>query len=371
MESIEEMTGAVVVFFMSFVSSIIAVALVLRLSHKKAWYDHINERKIHTGDIPRLGGFGFVTAFIIISFIINILSESGFEFRFLPSLLALILIFVSGVYDDFRPLAPRYKLLIQVIAALCVILPGYTFRRFLYLDGYFFSNVGWLRYPLTFFWIIGLTNAMNFIDGLDGLAGGLSFLAALTFALLSVSFSQSAHTFLFCICLAGVVAGFLVFNAPFPQAKIFMGDGGSQFLGFTLALIPLIEQENTPAALPVVYAAGLLAIPIFDTIAAVWRRVRDGRRIDSPDKSHIHHKLINLRFSPRQADFMLWGLQTVLGVLVYCSVKFRGPLSLGLIISAYLITAAFFTVIHFLNRRAVKRFPQAEDPPDEVQIASE
>ncbi|MDR0623435.1 MAG: undecaprenyl/decaprenyl-phosphate alpha-N-acetylglucosaminyl 1-phosphate transferase [Treponema sp.] len=366
------MTGAVIVFFTSFVSSIIAVALVLRLSHKKAWYDHINERKIHTGDIPRLGGFGFVTAFIIVAFIINIiLVEPGFGSRFLPTVLALILIFVSGVYDDFRPLAPRYKLLIQVIAALCVIIPGYTFRRLLYLEGWFFSSLGWIRYPLTFFWIIGLTNAMNFIDGLDGLAGGLSLLAALTFALLSFSFSQSAYTFLLCICLMGVISGFLVFNAPFPKAKIFMGDGGSQFLGFTLALIPLIERENTPAALPVVYAAALLSIPIFDTVAAVWRRVRDGRRIDSPDKSHIHHKLINLRFSPRKVDFILWSLQLVLGVLVYCSVKFQGRLSLGLIMLAYLITVAFFTAIHFLNRRRMKRFPQVEDQPDEVQIASE
>jgi UDP-GlcNAc:undecaprenyl-phosphate GlcNAc-1-phosphate transferase len=365
------MTGAVIVFFASFVCSMIAVALVLRLSHKKSWYDHINERKMHTGDIPRLGGFGFVSAFIIIAVIMNIfLAEPDPGPRFLPSILALILIFVSGVYDDFRPLAPRYKLLIQTAAALCVIIPGYTFHRLFYIDGRFFAHVAWLRYPLTFLWLIGLTNALNFIDGLDGLAGGLSALAVLTLALIFFSFSPSRYPFFFCVCLLGVIIGFLFFNAPFPKAKIFMGDGGSQFLGFTLALIPLIEGERSPAALPVFHAAALLAIPIFDTISAVWRRVRDGRRIDSPDKFHIHHKMINLNFTPRQVDFTLWGLQIILGVLVYYSVKVQGWLSVGLTAFAYLVAAVFFTVIHFLNRRVMKR-RGGEDQPGEAPVTAE
>jgi UDP-GlcNAc:undecaprenyl-phosphate GlcNAc-1-phosphate transferase len=365
------MQNAVIVFFGSLLLSIIAVLLVLRLSHKKSWYDHIDERKIHTGDIPRLGGFGFVSTFILLVPVINFfLAESYFTLRFLPPLLALILIFISGVYDDFRPMAPRYKLVIQIIAALCVVLPGYTFHRFFYGDG-FFSHLNWIRYPLTFLWIIGLTNALNFIDGLDGLAGGLSALAALTFAALFFFFSPSGYMPLFCLCLTGVITGFLVFNAPFPKAKIFMGDGGSQFLGFILALIPLIEGGEGPAALPAAYAAALLAIPIFDIIAAVWRRVRERRRIDSPDKSHIHHKLMNLNLSSRQVDGVLWGLQILLGILVYCSAKVRGGLSLGLLFTAYAAAAVFFTVVHFLNRRVMGRLRRMEDHPDDAQIASE
>jgi UDP-GlcNAc:undecaprenyl-phosphate GlcNAc-1-phosphate transferase len=364
------MIDAIIVFFAAWVLSIIAVTVVLRLSHKKSWYDHVDERKIHTGDIPRLGGIGFVGAFIIIAVAINfLLAGSYFGLRFLPPLAALVLIFASGVYDDFRPMAPRYKLLIQFIAALWVIIPGYTFHRLFYGDG-FFSTLNWFRYPLTFFWIIGLTNAMNFIDGIDGLAGGLSTLAALTFAALFFSFSPSGYTFLFCVCVAGVVAGFLVFNAPFPKAKIFMGDGGSQFLGFTLALIPLVEGRESPAALPVFYAAALLAIPIFDTIAAVWRRLRDRRRIDSPDKFHVHHKLLNLTLSPRKVDGILWGLQIVLGVLVFCSVRARGSLSLGFLLSAYVMVAVFFMIIHFLNRRTPKQSRREDKRPDKVSLTA-
>jgi UDP-GlcNAc:undecaprenyl-phosphate GlcNAc-1-phosphate transferase len=352
------MLGAVIVFFTSFGLSTLAVALVLRLSHKKSWYDHIDERKVHTGDIPRLGGIGFALAFVAVAFFINFSArEAGFSLRFLPVLLAMIVVFVSGVYDDFRPMAPRYKLLIQIIAALCVIIPGFTFHRIFYSGGGIFSDINWLRYPLTFVWIVGLTNAINFIDGIDGLAGGISVLAALSFALIAFSFSESDSTVLFCICLVGAVGGFLVFNAPFPKAKIFMGDGGSQFLGFTLALFPLIEKRASPAALPVSYAAALLAIPIFDTIAAVWRRLRDGRRIDSPDKFHIHHKLINLNLSARRVDLILYGLQAALGILVYFAVQAKGWLSLGLLALAYLVIIVFFTVIHFLNRRALNRLP--------------
>jgi UDP-GlcNAc:undecaprenyl-phosphate GlcNAc-1-phosphate transferase len=366
------MFGAIVVFVTSFVLAIIAVALVLRLSHKKSWYDQVNERKIHTGDIPRLGGIGFATAFVITAFFTNFFVDTGgFGLRFLPVLLAMILIFVSGVYDDFRPLAPRYKLLIQFVAALGVLIPGFTFHRILYPGWGFLSDLNWLRYPLTFVWIVGLTNAINFIDGIDGLAGGVSVLAALTFAFIAFSFSESNSTVLFCICLAGALGGFLVFNAPFPQAKIFMGDGGSQFLGFTLALLPLIEERSSPAALPVPYAAALLAIPIFDTIAAVWRRLRDGKRIDSPDKSHIHHKLMNLTLSARRADGVLWGLQIVLGVLAYLSVRTGGWLSLVILGAAYLVIITFFTTIHFLNRRAMRLLRERENSVRNIEALAE
>jgi UDP-GlcNAc:undecaprenyl-phosphate GlcNAc-1-phosphate transferase len=345
------MTGILIIFSSSVVLSITAVALILRLSHKKSWYDQIDDRKIHTGHIPRLGGIGFALIFIIMaSFISFSTRKMDSSLRFLPCLGALILTLSFGVWDDFKPLAPRYKLLIQIIAALCVILPGYTFRRLFYVESGLFFHLGWLSYPITFIWIVGLTNAINFIDGVDGLAGGLSALIALTFALIFFSHADTPSAVLFCVSLFGAIIGFLVFNAPLPQAKIFMGDGGSQFLGFTLALLPLLEEQDTPAALPVPYAAALLAIPIFDTISAVWRRIRDGRRIDSPDKAHIHHKLMNLGLSARGVDIIMCCLQLVLGALVYFSVRFTGMLSLLLLGIAYVSVAAFFVIIHYLNR---------------------
>ncbi|MDR2477045.1 MAG: undecaprenyl/decaprenyl-phosphate alpha-N-acetylglucosaminyl 1-phosphate transferase, partial [Treponema sp.] len=351
-----EMTSILIILAASVSFSVVAVGLILHLSHQKSWYDHIDERKIHNGDIPRLGGVGFALIFIITVTLISIFTrkiESGI--RFLPCLAGIFITIAFGVWDDFRPMAPRLKFLMQFIAAFCVIIPGYTFKRIIYIEtgalGGLLSDLRWLGYPITLLWIVGLANALNFIDGVDGLAGGLSALIALTFGLIFFSYAETPQAVLFCVSLLGVVIGFLVFNAPIPQAKIFMGDCGSQFLGFTLALMPLLEEHTTRAALPVPYAAALLAIPIFDTIASVWRRIRDKKRIDSPDRLHIHHKLMNLGLGSRGVDAVLYGLQILLGVLVYISVRVQGWVSLLILGITYLVVILFFTIIHFLNRR--------------------
>ncbi|MDR1444506.1 MAG: undecaprenyl/decaprenyl-phosphate alpha-N-acetylglucosaminyl 1-phosphate transferase [Treponema sp.] len=317
-----------------------------------AWYDRINARKIHTGNIPRLGGLGFALPFIVCTLIITLrVLDPDQGIRFLPVLFALILILISGVRDDFKPMAPRYKLVFQMGAALCVLASGYTFKRLFFIDSEIspgFSIWKLFSYPLSFVWIVGMTNAINFVDGVDGLAGGISLLAALIFGAVFMFLGNSGLTSLFCICLAAAVLGFLVFNAPFPRAKIFMGDGGAYFLGFTLALLPLMGDGT---GLPVIYAAAVLIIPFMDTTAAVWRRLRDGRRIDSPDRAHTHHKLMDLGLSSRRIDATLLSLQAVLGVLVYAAVKTPRLLSICLLLLAYLTGLGFFITVHFLSRR--------------------
>jgi UDP-GlcNAc:undecaprenyl-phosphate GlcNAc-1-phosphate transferase len=134
-----------------------------------------------------------------------------------------------------------------------------------------------------------------------------------------------------------------------------MGDGGSQLLGFTLAILPLIDNENAASSLSLSHAAALLSIPIFDTASAVWRRIRDRRRIDSPDRMHIHHKLMNLGFRARGVDGILYGLQIVLGFLVFASIRLKGSSSLALLGAAYIVPLCFFITIHYCNRWAVQK----------------
>jgi UDP-GlcNAc:undecaprenyl-phosphate GlcNAc-1-phosphate transferase len=348
----------------SFFLSLLLVALLLRVSRRMAWFDHINDRKIHIGDIPRLGGAGFAVAFIVFTVIINFFSqEPQFGFRFFPVLLSFILILISGIWDDFKPMAPRYKLLFQILAAFGVLIPGYVFKRVFYIDGIDFLNfpvLRFLRYPITFLWIVGMTNAVNLVDGVDGLAGGISLLAALAFGAIFVSGGNTGSTPLLCACLAAAILGFLVFNAPLPNAKIFMGDGGAYFLGFTLALLPLVETGDEAVNLPIPYAVAILMIPFLDTTAAVWRRLRDGRRIDSPDRYHTHHKLMNLGLSSRKIDAILFALQICLSVLVYAAVKTPGYRSLLILFLAYVVGALFFTIIHFLYRRKLRILHHAE-----------
>jgi UDP-GlcNAc:undecaprenyl-phosphate GlcNAc-1-phosphate transferase len=243
-----------------------------------------------------------------------------------------------------------------------VVIPDYTFHSLFFAGVGLLRDLNWLRYPLTLFWLVGLSNALNFIDGVDGLAGGVSFLAALTYALIFASFTDSGSAVLFCVCIAAVVGGFLVFNLPIPRARIFMGDGGSQFLGFILAVLPLLNKGSAEPELPLFYAAALLMIPILDTTAAVWRRVRDHRRIDSPDRAHIHHKLMNLGLDARGVDAVLYGLQITLGILVFVSVRIHGALSIIALGIAYIIGIGFFCTVHFLNQRVTKR-RYVEAPP--------
>ena len=350
------MTDVAIIFSASVFFSVVAVGLILRLSHKKSWYDHVGGRKIHNGHIPRLGGVGFAAIFIIIAAIISFSTRKvEYTLRFLPCLFALIITLVYGVWDDFRPMVSWHKLLLQFIASLCVIIPGYTFRRILYLDAGLLSNLGWLGYPITCLWLVGLANATNFIDGIDGLAGGLSAIIAFFFGFIFFSCAETPSAELFCISLGGVLLGFLVFNLPLPKAKIFMGDSGSQFLGFAMGMLPLLEEHDTVAALPVPYAAALLAIPLFDIIAAIWRRLRDHRRLDSPDRGHIHHKLMNIGLSTGKVDVILYTLQIILGILVCISIKLPDILSLVVLGIAYLIAVAFFAVVHFWNRKINSR----------------
>ena len=355
------------VFLSVAISSGGIIALLIRFAHSKAWYDRTSARRVHSGNVPRLGGLGFVPVFVIAATIIMILlGRNNYFSRFLPVLVGACIIVFFGVWDDFRPLRPFTKLLIQICAALCVVIPGYVFRRVIFFEqGIFLSQLPWLAFVLTILWLVGMTNALNLLDGIDSLAGGISFIIAMTFAYIFSRYAGISSSVMICIALAGSVAGFLVFNVPFPRAKIFMGDGGSQFLGFTLALLPLLEERYTIATLPVLYVAAIMAIPILDTTAAVWRRIRDRQPLIMPDKAHVHHKLMNLGFSVRQTCAVLFVLQAILSVLVIISLKLAefwpaGWPSQVLLGATYLIAIAFFAALHFLNRNALRAMKEPE-----------
>jgi UDP-GlcNAc:undecaprenyl-phosphate GlcNAc-1-phosphate transferase len=353
------MTNIVAIAGISFILSGFLVKVVLHLSHLNSWYDGKDERKIHTGDVPRLGGIGFSLAFILVALVINFsATESHYGLGFLPAFIGIFLILTFGIIDDFKSLAPRTKLSVQIIAALLVVIPDYTFHSLFSIGTT--GDLNWLRYPLTMFWLVGLSNAVNFIDGVDGLAGGISFLAALSYALIFALFAGINSAVLFCICLAAITGGFLVFNLPLPKARIFMGDGGSQFLGFMLGILPLLNKGSDEPGIPLFYAAALLIIPISDTAAAVWRRVRDHRRIDSPDRSHIHHKLMNLGLDAGRVDAVLYSLQIIVSGLVFTSMRIAGTsgvLSVVILTAAYVIGIVFFSLVHFLNLRVEKQRP--------------
>jgi UDP-GlcNAc:undecaprenyl-phosphate GlcNAc-1-phosphate transferase len=345
----------IIVFIISVIFSVCAVLLILQISHRKGWYDNIDERKIHSGNIPRLGGIGFGSAFFIIAAGISIIyGIRGVAIvRFIPCGIAMAFILISGAYDDFRPMSPHYKLLLQLASAVLIIISGFDFDRLIYTGGGLLTNLGYFRIPITVLWIVGITNAFNMIDGVDGLAGGVSAIIAFFLGLIYFSYSGVSKSVILCVCLIGILIGFLVFNAPFPRAKIFMGDCGSQFLGFTLALLPLMKETDRPTSLPLFYVAAFFLIPILDTTAAVWRRIRDGRKIYEPDKSHLHHKLINMGLDAKKVDALVYGVQIIIGIFTFIAIRTEGSKSLVILGAVYLFTLVFFITIHFMNRSVI------------------
>jgi len=346
------------IFFsgLTFGLAVLFVYLVLCLSHKKALYDHIDERKIHTGQIPRLGGVGFITAYVGMVLFLTLLGVwnqyTGLSFILL--LIAMVLILVFGIWDDLKPLRARYKFGIQVLAAILVSVAGYRFTRITFGTNEFSLVLGWFSWPLTILWIVGIINAINLIDGVDGLSGGISIIILLSYSLV-YSYYGNIHAAALSLLLVAAILGFLVFNFPAPQAKIFMGDTGSQFLGFFIALIPLMETPSlgySRVALP--YAAGLTLFPIFDTFAAIWRRTRDSKKIYEPDREHTHHKLLALGLSSLQIDLVLYSVQLVSGALITLALTVLKAWRIPLLIAAYLVVAAFFTILHFAYRNRVK-----------------
>jgi UDP-GlcNAc:undecaprenyl-phosphate GlcNAc-1-phosphate transferase len=340
--------------FVTFLFSALLVSLIIKLAHRYSWFDHIDERKIHTGQVPRLGGVAFIPAYLIIIIILTFANvwKEQVTLSFMLVLVAMIFIVLFGIWDDFKPLRARYKALVQLIAALLVVFGGYHFRTvgLPWVQGQL--NLGIAGPILSVIWIVGIINAINLIDGVDGLAGGVSTIILLSYGAIYI-YQGDMQAVMLCLLLVAAIGGFLVFNAPFPRAKIFMGDTGSQFLGFFIALIPLLgyTQESPGQGVGLPFAAALTLIPIFDTFAAIWRRIREGRSIYTPDREHTHHKLINLGLSAQKLDLLLYGIQALIGFFVVLAFTIALKYRYLLLALAYIVGLAFFTILHYVNRR--------------------
>lgn len=260
--------------------------------------DHPAERKVHAKPIPRLGGVAIYLGFLLASVLFL-----GIDRELMGILLGATFILALGVIDDMKDLSPKVKFLGQLGAAVILILFGVQIefvgnpfgKGLLYLGG-------WGVF-LTLFWVVGLTNTINFIDGLDGLAAGVSTIALATLCFVAHQTGQ-LETAMISIALAGSALGFLKHN--FHPARIFMGDSGSMFLGFMLGAITVLGVMKSVAAIALLVPIVIMGVPIFDTISAIFRRFRDKRPVTQADKNHIHHRLLYRGFSHRQTVLIIY-----------------------------------------------------------------
>lgn len=295
----------------AFVLNLLLIPAVMTLSHRFEWYDEKNDRKIHTEDTPRLGGVGIFLSFLIVVAVV-LLTRGGFREpgRYLPLIAGTVIIHFLGLLDDFINLVAARKFLLQVLAAVIVSLGPFRIDAIAlpFMEGAL--ELGWAAYPVTIIWIVSISNAVNLIDGADGLAGGVSAIAALFLGTIAAH-SGNLTLALFSFALVGSVVGFLVYN--FPPARIFMGDSGSLLLGFLLATLPLVGfTEGAPfPAIPVIT---LLFLPIIDTLLAIVRRLSRGQPVHQADREHIHHRLIDRGFGPRKLLVSIYAGGALLGL---------------------------------------------------------
>jgi UDP-GlcNAc:undecaprenyl-phosphate GlcNAc-1-phosphate transferase len=341
----QHLWGVMLRFVAPFTLSIIAVAVLtpvmIMLAHKYRVLDIPSERKIHTRPVPRLGG-----AALLIGFWIVALLNLPWNKEFTAIICGGTIISVMGIMDDVKSLSSRIRLIGQLVASFLVIWAGLIVS--------FMPKTWWghlIAGIITVLWIVGIVNALNFADGLDGLASGMTFIASAFFFLIAIYLGQPQVACVAAI-LAGCCLGFLIWN--FKPAKIYLGDGGSTFLGFILACLALYggwSHDGFIVALGI--PTIILGVLIFDMFYITIARIKNGsvktfqEWLDFTGKDHFHHRLMSLGFSEVMAVVFIYIVCLVLGMNVLVLEKVQSPLAVAILF----VNALFvFTIIFLLMR---------------------
>ncbi len=313
-------------FIIPVVITLIITPAVIKLAHRIGAIDKPGERKVHTSSTPRIGGLAVFGGVIISTVIIVQLFPGIFpdfhEYRreILLISFSMAAVFALGFWDDLHPLKPGIKFAFQFAIAAMIYFAGFKISNITNPIGAGMISVELIDFPLTLLWIVGITNAFNLIDGLDGLASGVAAIACISIFTVSAISGQIWPAVL-SLVLAGALVGFLRYN--FNPAKIFLGDSGSLFVGFSLALLAIQSTAKITTGFAILFPLLILVLPITDTLISMLRRLMGGflqeannhsrstlkqklHRMFTPDKSHIHHQLLSLGFTHRNTVLLLY-----------------------------------------------------------------
>jgi UDP-GlcNAc:undecaprenyl-phosphate/decaprenyl-phosphate GlcNAc-1-phosphate transferase len=367
------MKSYVVACLLSLVLSVLVTPLVRRLALRLGAVSTPGGRHVNGRPIPRLGGIGLVFAWAVPVAGLALWDPTlmrALEDQSLQILTVIgggTAICAVGAFDDVRGIRSVYKLAAQVAVAIFAFACGFQIQA-IQLPLFGTLQMGVFALPVTVFWIVGVTNAVNLIDGLDGLAAGVTFFAAFT-SFVIASISGSAFVALTMAALMGALVGFLFFN--FNPARIFMGDSGSYFLGFVLATTALAAgglQQKASTAVSLLVPVLALGVPIFDTFFSMFRRVLERRPIFSADRGHVHHRLLDIGLTHRRAVMFLYGISSLLAAGAIAVSLGRSwhvglaLLSVSLVFVGFVRFLGYFEYLHFRKRqRARLRDPFTEN----------
>ncbi|WP_147534128.1 glycosyltransferase family 4 protein [Bacillus marasmi] len=327
-------------------SSILFTPVVRKLAFKIGATDRPSQRKVHQRVMPRLGGLA-----IYISFIIGILLFKPIGHYSIYILMGSVFIVITGFLDDVLELSARYKLIGQLLAAFTVVIVGGIQVNVINLPFGGQFELGVLSIPLTILWIVGITNAINLIDGLDGLAAGVCCIALVTISWMAFTMGD-LYVLMIGLIVLGSTLGFLLYN--FHPAKIFMGDTGALFLGYMISVLSLLGFKNVTFIsfiIPVI----ILGVPISDTFFAIIRRVVNKKPLSAPDKSHLHHCLLKAGFTHRQTVLLIYAMAALFGIvgIIFSKVNLWGGYALILFLVLMIELFAEFIGLAGKNYRPI------------------
>ena len=315
-----------IAFILAFVVTFVTTPYTIKIARKVGAVDiPKDERRMHKKSMPKFGGpaviLGFLVSAIYLLIVlslehsINLFSIDEYGKKLLGFLLGILVIAAFCIVDDIKTIRPITKLAGQLLGAIIVVSSGIR------IEG---ITLPFLNFPeihqitsilITLAWIIIVTNAINLIDGLDGLSSGISVISAVSLMIIFVLNGSSMVSVILITALAGALVGFLPFN--FAPAKTFIGDTGSNFLGFALAIISILGSAKTYTAAVIVLPLIVLGLPIFDTMMAIIRRIIKGKSLKAvfkADKGHLHHRIVARGFSQKQAVLILYGISAIFGI---------------------------------------------------------
>ena len=318
-------------FFMALVLTPIVIKFAVKIGAMDVPKD---ERRVHKVAMPLMGGLAMYIA-VVVGMVLFLPKDRTFIGIFLGATLILI----SGIKDDIKGTTPKEKLVYQILAAGIAIWGGISIENITnpFVQGSAGFELSWISIPITIFWIVGITNTLNLIDGLDGLAGGVAFISSFSFMLVAIKMGLGFIGILAAL-VAGACIGFLPYN--FNPAKIFMGDTGSLFLGYMLAVISIEGALKSVATIAMIIPIIILGVPIFDTTFAIFRRILKGQSIMAADKSHLHHRLLEKGFSQKQTVLILYAISGVFGLFAVLVSKANSSQAVWM--SAILFVVAIF-----------------------------
>ena len=314
-----------IAFLLAFITAYVVTPYTIRFAKKIGALDMPKKRKIHTTPMPRLGGIAVISGFVVSTiYLLTVMSiektlvlsgPDDYYYKLIGFFVGILVLSIFCFFDDWKNISPFLKLLGQIIAAVIVTYSGIRIDKIVinHLDTIISNET--LSFIITVIWIVGITNAINLIDGLDGLSSGICLISCLSLIIIFTLNSSPIISIILITALAGSLVGFLPYN--FNPAKTFMGDTGSNFLGFSLSIISILGIAKTYTAIVLIAPLIVFALPLFDTAFAIIRRIfktKSLKGVFRADKEHLHHKLMKKGYSQKQAVFMLYGISATFGM---------------------------------------------------------